>query len=171
MVAAAPRCHWGMQCMSLTRADYAELRHAHDAWLSGVLFDPAWNAIATFGDVVLTVAGGGPGRTDALTGISIDVGTSVGAPAATPVVWDGVDLFGHPAQDVVSVLPESSRPSSPTAADVTAEPLGLWLRGRSSAVDRWSQLVLLSTPTGWEQRCASTFTCTKGGNGLVGIIP
>ncbi|MGW7294532.1 hypothetical protein ACWGIB_19355 [Streptomyces xiamenensis] len=170
MLAAVPGSHLGMQCMSLTRADYAEIRHAHDAWLSGLLFDRAWCSIAPFGDVTLTVAGGGPVRRYGLTRMGIAVAASVGASAATPVVWDGVDVFGHPAQDVVSVLPGPRRPSSPTADDVTVEPLGLWLCGRSSAVDRWSQLVLLSTPTGWEQCCAGTFACTEEGDGLVGIL-
>ncbi|MFE9775741.1 hypothetical protein ACFYOV_29595 [Streptomyces sp. NPDC005931] len=105
LLAAAFRSHQGMQCMSLTRDDYAELRHAHDAWLSGLLFDRAWATIATFDDVVVTVARGGLGRADRLSRIGIDVGTCAGRQAAVPAVWDGADLFGQPAQDVVSVLP------------------------------------------------------------------
>ncbi|MFF9347014.1 hypothetical protein [Streptomyces sp. NPDC014734] len=156
--------------MALTRADYKELRHAHDAWLSGVLFDLAWNTMIVLDDVMLQVAGGGPGRTDRLTSIKIDTTGAVRSSASTPVVWDGVDLFGHPAPDVVSVLPQPTRPSSPTAADVTVEPLGLWLRDRLPAENQWSHLDLLSTPTGWEQCCAGTFACGEGGDGFVGIL-
>ncbi|MFJ3934175.1 hypothetical protein [Streptomyces sp. NPDC090029] len=156
--------------MSLTRADYTELRHAHDAWLSGVLFDPLWTTVATFGGVVLTVAGGGPGRPDRLAriGIALDRPERM---SATSVVWDGVDLFGHPAQDVVSVLPGPTRPSAQSSADAVVEPLGLWLRrGRPSAVDRWSHLVLLGAPDGWEPCCTGIFECVSGGDGLVGVF-
>ncbi|WP_280720129.1 hypothetical protein [Kitasatospora sp. MAP5-34] len=158
--------------MSLTRADYTELRHAHDAWLSGVLFDPAWTTAATFDDVVLTVAGGGPGRPDRLAriGIRIDPARRPEGVSATPVVWDGVDLFGHPAQDVVSVLPGPTHPSAQSPSDVTVERLGLRLRRPLAAVDGWSQLVLLGAPDGWEPCCTGTFECAKGGDALVGIF-
>ncbi|MFE4589371.1 hypothetical protein [Streptomyces laurentii] len=171
VLATAPRVHHGLQCASLTRAGYPELRHAHDAWLSGVLFDPVWNTVATFGDVMLTVAGGGPGRTDRLAAVRIDVRSSTGtARRTTSVVWDGVDLFGHPARDVVSVLPEPRHPGSPPGTDTVVEPLGLWLGGRTPADDRFSQLFLIAAPTGWEQCCAGTFTCEEGGDGLTGIF-
>lgn len=170
LLTAATRVHQGMQCMSLTRADYTELRHAHDAWLSGMLFDPVWTTIATFDDLVLTVAGGGPGRPDRLARIGIDLHRPGGV-STTPVVWDGVDLFGHSAQDVVSVLPAPTRPSAQSPSDVTVEPLGLrLLRPPSAAGERWSQLVLLGAPDGWEPCCAGTFECANGGDGLVGIF-
>ncbi|MFJ5920994.1 hypothetical protein ACIQF6_00170 [Kitasatospora sp. NPDC092948] len=170
LLAAATGVHQGRQCMSLTRADYPELRHAHDAWLSGVLFDPAWTTVATFGDVVLTVAGGGPGRPDRLARIGLGLDRSEGV-SATPVVWDGVDLFGHPAQDVVSVLPGPARPPARSLPDVTVEPLGLRLhRPPSAAGDHWSQLVLFGAPDGWEPCCTGTFECAEGGDALVGIF-
>ncbi|MEE1735584.1 hypothetical protein PUR49_03460 [Streptomyces sp. BE147] len=176
MLKAAPRSHRGRQCMTLARADYKELRHAHDAWLIGILFDPAWSTCAVFDGVTVTVAGGGPGLTDRLTSINIGPDPSSGAPSATPVVWDGVDLFGHPVKDVVSVLPEPVRPSlpavtsPPTTTEVTVEPLGLRLSENPSAADRWSRLTLLGTPTGWETCCAGTFACAGDGDGLVGIL-
>ncbi|MFF0740202.1 hypothetical protein ACFYVL_07355 [Streptomyces sp. NPDC004111] len=176
MLKAAPKSHRERQCMTLTRADYKELRHVHDAWLTGILFDPAWSTCAVFGDVIVTVVGGGPGRTDRLTSIDIGPAPSGAAPSATSVVWDGVDLFGHPAQDVVSVLPKPVRPTPPAATspattpEVTVEPLGLRLSQDPSAADRWSRLTLVGTPTGWESCCAGTFACTEGGDGLVGVL-
>ncbi|MER7550504.1 hypothetical protein ABTX86_11030 [Streptomyces anulatus] len=170
ILAAATGVHRAMQCMTLARADYAELRHAHDAWLSGVLHDHRWSTVATFGNVVLSVAGGGPGRTDSLCGIAIDTAVPVDTASATAVVWDGVDLFGHPAEDIVSVLPGPTRPSAPAAPDVTVGPLGLWLRGQASALGGWSQLLLLDTPNGWEQCCTGVFACAAGGDGFTGIL-
>ncbi|WP_331767744.1 hypothetical protein [Embleya sp. NBC_00896] len=172
LLTAATGTHHGMQCMSLTRSDYTELRHAHDAWLSGMLFDPAWTTVAVFDGVVVTVAGGGPAGADRLSRIAIerDLAPSRGGSAAVPVLWDGVDLFGHPRHDIVSVLPGATRPSAPSSADATVEPLGLWLRGRTSADDHWSHLVLLGTPSGWEPCCPGTFACAEGGDGLVGIL-
>ncbi|MFE7558800.1 hypothetical protein [Kitasatospora sp. NPDC057500] len=170
LLAAATGVHQAMQCMSLTRADYTELRYAHDAWLSGLLFDPAWTTVATFGDVVLTVAGGGPGRPDRLARIGMDRHRPEGG-CATPVVWDGVDLFGHPAQDVVSVLPGPAHPFARPPSDVTVEPLGLRLhRPPSAAGGCWSQLVLFGAPDGWEPCCTGTFECARGGDALVGIF-
>ncbi|GAA1402110.1 hypothetical protein GCM10009639_45230 [Kitasatospora putterlickiae] len=170
MLGATPGSHRSRQCMTLTRAGYAHLRHAHDAWLGGILHDGAWNTVAVFGDVVLTVAGGGPGRADRLAGITVEAGASRGRTTTSEVVWDGVDLFGNPAADVVSVLPGPTRPSAPTADDVTVPRLGLWLRRNPQAVHRWSRLSLLAAPTGWERCCAGTFACLDGGDGFVGLI-
>ncbi|MFB7475222.1 hypothetical protein [Kitasatospora sp. NPDC056184] len=170
VLAATPGGHRSRQCMTLTRRDYAELRHAHDAWLGGILFDHAWNTVASFGGVVLTVAAGGPGRADRLTLVAVDAAASARTPATTEVVWDGVDLFGHPARDVASVLPGPVHPSCATADDMTVPRLGLWLRRHPRAADRWSRLTLLDTPTGWDRCCAGTFACTRGGDGLAGIL-
>ncbi|MFJ1797147.1 hypothetical protein [Kitasatospora griseola] len=119
-LAAAPRSHRTRQCMTLTRADYKQLRHVHDAWLRGILFDRSWNTVATFGNLVVTVAAGGPDRADRLTLITVEADTPPSAPATHAVAWDGVDLFGHPAQGVAAVLPGPTRPSSPTTDDLTA---------------------------------------------------
>ncbi|MFB6894172.1 hypothetical protein ACFCX4_33235 [Kitasatospora sp. NPDC056327] len=183
VLAGTPRSHRARQCMTLRRTDYTQLRHAHDAWLRGVLFDPAWNTVAVLDDVLLTVAGGGPGGgpggADRLTQVVVEATGPVTAPAAHAVAWDGVDLFGHPAPDVASVLPAPARPSGPTAAggneadaadDLTVPALGLWLRRHPKAPDRWSQLTLLATPTGWERCCAGAFACADGGDGLVGVL-
>ncbi|MGW4380739.1 hypothetical protein [Kitasatospora sp. NPDC004531] len=168
LLAAATRVHLERQCMSLTRAGYPELRHAHAAWLSRMLFDPAWNTAAAFGDVVLTVAGGGPGRPDRLTRIAVDRKRTG---SATPVVWDGVDLFENPAQDVLSVLPGPARPSAPPPSEVTVESLGLRLHlPASGAGDHWSQAVLFGAPDGWERCCTGAFACAEGGDPLVGIF-
>ncbi|MCW5251404.1 hypothetical protein [Streptomyces sp. SHP 1-2] len=169
-LAAVPGAFRSRQCTTLTRAGYPELRHAHDAWLTGILFDGSWNIAAPFGDVVLTVAGGGPGRTDRLTAIRVEASARTGARTTTPVVWDGVDLFGNPARDVASVLPGPLRPSAPGTADLTAERLGLWLGERPRSPSRWSRAVLLRAPTGWERCCAGTFACARGGDGLTGIL-
>ncbi|MFJ8444297.1 hypothetical protein [Kitasatospora griseola] len=169
-LAAVPGSHLARQCMTLTRADYGQLRHAHDAWLCGVLFDHSWNTVATFGNLVVTVAAGGPDRADRLTLITVEADTPPDMPATHAVAWDGVDLFGHPAQDVATVLPGPTHPSSPTADDLTAPRLGLWLRRHPRPVDRWSRLTLLDTPTGWDRCCTGTFACAKGGDGFVGIL-
>ncbi|MEV7124128.1 hypothetical protein [Kitasatospora griseola] len=169
-LAAVPGSHRARQCMTLTRAGYKQLRHAHDAWLGGILFDRSWNTVATFGNIVVTVAAGGPDRTDRLTLITVEANTPPHTSATHAVAWDGVDLFGHPAQDVAAVLPGPTRPSSPTADDLTAPQLGLWLRRKPRPVDRWSQLTLLDTTTGWEPCCTGTFACSEGGDGLVGIL-
>ncbi|MER0240535.1 hypothetical protein AAHZ94_00530 [Streptomyces sp. HSW2009] len=170
LLSALPVHHYDRQCMSLTRADYAELRHAHDAWLTGILYHDAWSVVGTFGDVALSVSGGGPDRADLLTRIDVDAGVPWGEPAGTPVVWDGVDLFGNPAEDVLSVLPEPRCPAPESAAAVRVEPLGLWLSPPSPGADRWSRLSLLHTPTGWERCCAGTFACAAGGDGRVGLF-
>ncbi|MFE6866155.1 hypothetical protein ACFVFS_06330 [Kitasatospora sp. NPDC057692] len=170
MLAATPGSHRSRQCMTLTRRDYAELRHAHDAWLGGILFDHAWNTVASFGGLVLTVAAGGPGRDDRLTLIAVEADASARTAATPEVVWDGIDLFGHPARDVVSVLPGPIDPSRAAAGDVTVPRLGLWLRRPPPAADRWSRLTLLDTPTGWDRCCAGTFACARGGDGLVGVL-
>ncbi|MFC9863633.1 MULTISPECIES: hypothetical protein [unclassified Streptomyces] len=44
----------------VARADYKELRHAHDAWLTGILFDPAWSTCAVFDDVMVVGNGAEP---------------------------------------------------------------------------------------------------------------
>ncbi|MFF2354200.1 hypothetical protein ACFVVL_31075 [Kitasatospora sp. NPDC058115] len=170
MLAATPGSHRARQCAAPARADFASLRDAHDAWLAGILFDPAWNTVGVFGDLALTVAGGGPGRADGLAQVIVEAGARPGPRGEHPVVWDGVDLFGHPAADVVSVLPGSARPSSPTADDVTVPELGLRLHRSSPSATRWSRLALLATPTGWERCCPGTFACAEGGNGLAPLF-
>ncbi|WP_461012754.1 hypothetical protein [Streptosporangium sandarakinum] len=41
------------RCMQPTLARYPELRHAHDAWLSGILFEPGWSFTARLEGVVM----------------------------------------------------------------------------------------------------------------------
>ncbi|MFE6775576.1 hypothetical protein [Streptomyces sp. NPDC057702] len=167
VLSGAPRVHHNRQCMTLTRAEYRELRHAHDAWLSRLLHDPAWNTVATYGEVVLTVAGGGPGRTDQLTRVDLDLAPQGPTPSTTPVVWDGVDLFAHPTHDTLSVLPAATRH---TPTELSVDSLGLWLHSHPAPATRWSRLTLQATPTGWERCCSATAACAAGGDAFVGIL-
>lgn len=50
------------QCMTLTREQYPELRHAHDAWLNGLLHDPDWAFEAEFDGVTLGFGAAAPDR-------------------------------------------------------------------------------------------------------------
>ncbi|WP_406501442.1 hypothetical protein OHA04_24090 [Streptomyces sp. NBC_01590] len=172
LTASADGVHLGMQCGSLTIKDCSELRHAHEAWLGGYLFQPGWNTVAEFDGLRLTMAGGGPGAADGLAGVEVRrVRPASGAHAgAAAVVWDGVDLFGHPAEEVLQVLPESVRLPGPATA-VAVPALGLRLGGDAPVGDRWGQLTLTGTGSdGWARCCAGRFRCAEGGDGLVGIM-
>lgn len=170
LTAAAPGVHLGLQCGSLTIEGYPELRHAHDAWLGGYLFQPGWNTVAEFDRLRLTLAGGGPDAADGLARVEVlSVRPPSGAGAAA-AVWDGVDLFGHPAEEVLPVLPEAVRLPEP-AAGVDVPALGLRLGGNAPVGDRWRQLALVDTESdGWACCCAGRFHCAEGGDGLVGIM-
>ncbi|MGW3091052.1 hypothetical protein [Streptomyces sp. NPDC001108] len=169
--AAAPRTYWGLQCGSLTLREYAERRHAHDAWLSGYLHQPGWNVVAVFGGLQVTLDDGGPDAPDRLAGIRITVRKPApGAPDAG-AVWDGVDLFGHPSEEVLAVLPELVRP--PEARGWVAVPgLSLRLGGEHvPAGEPWRDLLLSGDGhEGWECCCPGRFGCLNGGNGLVGLM-
>ncbi|MFE3147575.1 hypothetical protein ACFXJ6_13040 [Streptomyces sp. NPDC059218] len=170
LTASADRVHLGMQCGSLTIKDYSELRHAHDAWLGGYLFQPDWNTVAVFDGFRLTLAGGGPDAADGLARIEVwhEPGPS-GTPGAA-VVWDGVDLFGHPAEEVLPVLPEAVRLPEP-ATDVVVPALGLRLEAGAPTGDRWRRLALTDPESdGWARCCAGRFHCAGGGDGMVGIM-
>ncbi|MFJ6012635.1 hypothetical protein [Streptomyces sp. NPDC092952] len=169
--AAAPRTYWGLQCGSLTLREYAEPRHAHDAWLSGYLHQPGWNVVAVFGGLQMTLDGGGPDAPDRLAGIRITAWESAAGAADAGVVWDGVDLFGHPSEEVLAVLPEPVRP--PEARGWVAVPgLSLRLGGEHVAAgEPWHDLVLNGDAHGgWERCCRGRFGCLNGGNGLVGLM-
>ncbi|MFJ8855353.1 hypothetical protein [Streptomyces sp. NPDC102437] len=169
LTASADRVHRGMRCGSLAIRDYSELRHAHDAWLSGCLFQPAWNTVARFDGFQLTLAGGGPDAVDALVRIEVWRERAPSGTAAAVAVWDGVDLFGHPAEQVLQVLPEAVRLPGP-ATDVAVPALGLRLEGDEAAGDRWWRLSLTDPESdGWARCCGGRFHCAGGGDGMVGI--
>ncbi|MET8745327.1 hypothetical protein [Streptomyces sp. NPDC004728] len=170
LTASADRIHLGRQCGSLTIKGYSELRHAHDAWLGGYLFQPGWNTVAEFDGIRLTVAGGGPDAADGLARVEVERVRPASGPGAAAAVWDGVDLFGHPADEVLLVLPETVRLPEP-ASGVAVPALGLRLGGSAPVGDSWARLTLTDTePDGWARCCAGRFHCAGGGSGLVGIM-
>ncbi|MFE7425590.1 hypothetical protein [Streptomyces sp. NPDC057545] len=190
--AAAPETYGGLQCGALTLADYPEPRHAHAAWLDGLLFQPEWNTVALFDGFQVTLAAGGPGAADRLARVEFRRMTAprpVSGERAACVVWDGVDLFGHSAEEVLSVLPEAvpllpeaaplpdpaaSGPTGPAVgADVgVAVPrLGLRLDEHGSGSPGWGRLTLTADGSaGWSGCCPGRFCCEAGGDGLVGIL-
>ncbi|MEV5198624.1 hypothetical protein [Streptomyces sp. NPDC053720] len=170
LTASADGVHLGLRCGSLTIGDYPELRHAHDAWLGGHLFQPGWNTVAEFGGLRLTVAGGGPDAAGGLAGVEVRRVRPAPDADATGVVWDGVDLFGHPAEEVLAVLPETVRLPEPATA-VAVPALGLRLGGDAPVGDTWGLLTLTDTESdGWARCCAGRFRCAEGGDGLAGIM-
>ncbi|MFF2013472.1 hypothetical protein ACFVWY_31015 [Streptomyces sp. NPDC058195] len=169
--AAAARTYWGLQCSALTLPEYAELRHAHDAWFSGYLHQPGWNVVAEFDGVQVTLDGGGPDAADRLARIRITRTRQAPGAEGTGVVWDGVDLFGHPCEEILAVLPEPVRP--PEARGWAAVPrLSLCLGGENvPAGEPWRDLALAGDGhAGWSRCCAGRFGCAAGGNGLVGLM-
>ncbi|MGW7070516.1 hypothetical protein ACWGII_34320 [Streptomyces sp. NPDC054855] len=160
------------QCMGLTLDQYTELRHAHDAWLGGLLFEPEWNFDAELDGVVLGFGGGGPGVTDRLARVEIQARARPDRPEATPVAWDDIDLFGYPAAEIVAVLPGATAASGgPPPADVAVGELGLRLsRGRPTA-EHWERVTLFGPGSGsWGACCAGGLVCAEQGDGLVGIM-
>lgn len=160
------------QCMGLTLSQYAELRHAHDAWLGGLLFEPEWNFDAEFDGVVLRFGGGGPGVTDRLFRVEIQTRPRRGGPEATPVAWEDIDLFGYPATEIMAVLPGATPvPEGPPPAEVTVAELGLRLTRTAPKSDRWDRATLLGPDSGaWGACCAGGLVCAAEGDGLVGIM-
>ncbi|MFF8713638.1 hypothetical protein ACF07T_19730 [Streptomyces sp. NPDC015184] len=169
--AAAPRTYRGLRCGSLTLADYSEPRHAHDAWCSGYLHQPEWNVVAEFDGVRLTLDGGGPDAADRLARIRITGGRPGSGARGPGAVWDGVDLFGHPAEEVLAVLPEPVRPPEARGRAVVPR-LSLCLDGQDvPAGEPWRELVLAGDGNGgWESCCRGRFGCAAGGDGMVGIM-
>lgn len=77
---------------------------------------------------------------------------------------------GHPADEVLLVLPETVRLPEP-ASGVAVPALGLRLGGDAPVGDRWGRPALADTaPDGWARCCAGRFHCGGGSNGLVGIM-
>ncbi|MEV8486337.1 hypothetical protein AB0467_30610 [Streptomyces sp. NPDC052095] len=125
--------------------------------------------VAVLGGLRMALDGGGPGAPDRLAGIRITV-TAAGAPDAG-VVRGGVDLFGHPSDEVLAVLPEPVR--SPGARGWAAVPgLSLRLGGEHvPAGEPWRGLVLTGDGHGGREPCCrGRFGCPNGGNGLVGLM-
>ncbi|MFF9566627.1 hypothetical protein [Streptomyces sp. NPDC014685] len=168
---AASRTFEGMRCGALTLADYSAPRHAHDAWCSGYLHQPEWNVVAEFDGVRVTLDGGGPDAADRLAQIRI-MERQPGAGARGPgAVWDGIDLFGHPAEDTLAVLPQPIRPPEARGWVVVPQ-LSLRLDGQNvPAGEPWREVVLAGDEHGgWERCCRGRFGCVAGGNGMVGIV-
>ncbi|MFG2651879.1 hypothetical protein [Streptomyces sp. NPDC048436] len=159
------------QCLGLTLSQYAELRHAHDAWLGGLLFEPEWNFDAEFDGVVLGFGGGGPGATDRLSRVEIRTRTRQGGAEVTPVAWEDIDLFGYPATEIVAVLPGAAAADGTPPAEVTVAELGLRLSRTDPTADRWERVTLLGPESGgWGACCAGGLVCAEEGDGLVGIM-
>ena len=158
------------QCMGLTLDQYEELRHAHDAWLSGMLFEPEWNFDVEFDGVVLGFGGGGPGATDRLARVEIRAWS--GAEEPIPVAWNDIDLFGYPAAEIEAVLPGvTTAGQDPPQADLAVESLGLRLSRTRPTTDRWERVTLLGPEFGsWGACCDGGLACAKEGDGLVGIV-
>ncbi|MGW0908954.1 hypothetical protein [Streptomyces sp. NPDC002853] len=158
------------QCMGLTLDQYAELRHAHDAWLGGLLFEPEWNFDAEFDGVVLAFGGGGPGLTDRLARVEIQAHPD--RPEVTPVAWEDIDLFGYPAAEIVAVLPGApTSPGGPPPADVAVGKLGLRLSRARPTAEHWERVTLFGPESGsWGACCAGGLVCAEQGDGLVGIM-
>ncbi|MFE6665945.1 hypothetical protein ACFVFH_20610 [Streptomyces sp. NPDC057697] len=170
LTATASRVHPGMRCGSLTLKEYSELRHAHDAWLGGYLFQPDWNTVAHFDGLRLLSAGGGPDAADALARIEVWREPPSSEAAGTAVVWDGVDLFGHPAEETLRVLPEAVRLPGPRT-DATVPALGLRLEGDGAAGTPWRRLSMAGPePDGWGRCCGGRSRCARGGDGMVGLM-
>ncbi|MFF2502123.1 hypothetical protein ACFVTY_01815 [Streptomyces sp. NPDC058067] len=161
-------------CMTLTREQYPELRHAHDAWLTGLLHEPDWAFEAEFDGVTLGFRGGGPGAADRLA--RLDVTTTAPAPATT-VAWDDIDLFGYPAGEIADALPGATLlPDDPaagagrTATDLVVEPAGLRLSLLTPA-SAGQRIVLLGPDSrSWQACCEGAWACAKEGDALTGIM-
>ncbi|MFG2503140.1 hypothetical protein ACGFSB_33645 [Streptomyces sp. NPDC048441] len=162
------------QCMGLTLSQYAELRHAHDAWLGGLLFEPEWSFDAEFDGVVVGFGGGGPGATDRLARVEIQARSQEDGPGvtSTPVAWEDIDLFGYPATEIVAVLPGAdAAPDDPPPADMTVAELGLRLSRPKPTADRWERVTLIGPRSGeWGACCEGGLVCAEEGDGLVGIV-
>ncbi|MFB7918602.1 hypothetical protein [Streptomyces sp. NPDC056061] len=86
------------------------------------------------------------------------------------MVWDGVDLFGHPAEEILSVLPESV-PLPGAGMWVAVPALSLCLGRDDGSGERWQRVVLAGAGgTGWSGCCRGRFGCAEGGDGLRGIL-
>lgn len=155
------------QCLQLTRDQYGELRHAHDAWLNGLLFEPGWNISGFFDGLVLTV-GGGLEADSGLTRIDIRADRPPVGPAPTVVCWEDIDLFGYPADEVRSVLPGPLPVPGPPDTDVMVRSLGLRLwRGGSAGAAVWEGVTLLGPAEGgWAACCAGGLFCSENGDAL-----
>ncbi|MEU9846217.1 hypothetical protein [Streptomyces sp. NPDC047985] len=183
--AAAPETHGGLQCGAPTLADYSEPRHAHAAWLDSLVFQPDWNVVALFDGLQVTLAAGGPGAADRLARVEVQCVTAprpASGEGAACVVWDGVDLFGHSAEEVLSVLPEAVPLPDPAAGgpagsavgavvEVAVPRLGLRLGRNGPDSPGWSRLTLTADEfAGWSGCCPGRLRCEAGGDGLVGIL-
>ncbi|MEU5954375.1 hypothetical protein [Streptomyces sp. NPDC047525] len=159
------------QCMGLTLDQYAELRHAHDAWLGGLLFEPDWSFDAELGGVVLGFGGGGPGATDRLARVEIQARAQADGPESTPVAWDDIDLFGYPAAEIAAVLPGIPSPGGPPPAEMAVDELGLRLSRATPTAEHWERVTLVGPGSGgWGACCAGGLVCAEQGDGLVGIM-
>ncbi|MGW5737335.1 MULTISPECIES: hypothetical protein [Streptomyces] len=160
------------QCMGLTLDQYAELRHAHDAWLGGLLFEPEWSFDADLDGVVLGFGGGGPGVTDRLARLEIQARARADRPEPTPVAWEDIDLFGYPAAEIVAVLPGAGpAPGGPPPAEVAVDELGLRLSRARPTAEHWERVTLFGPGSGsWGACCAGGLVCAEQGDGLVGIM-
>ncbi|MEV2255073.1 hypothetical protein AB0I94_31600 [Streptomyces sp. NPDC050147] len=160
------------QCMGLTLGQYAELRHAHDAWLGGLLFEPEWNFDAELDGIVLGFGGGGPGATDRLARVEIQAPARSDRAEPTPVAWDDIDLFGYPAAEIVAVLPgAAASPAGPPPAEVAVGELGLRLSRARPTAEHWERVTLFGPGSGsWGACCAGGLVCAEQGDGLVGIM-
>lgn len=160
---------WLRQCMARSLTQYRELRHAHDAWLNRILFEPGWNFNAAFDGVVIGFGGGGPGHTDHLARIDVWVDRPATGSEATAVVWNDIDLFGHPTMEVETMLPGSAAAPGPPPADVVVESLGLRLWRGGPAAPGWREVTLLGPASGrWDACCGGGLLCVKGGDARVG---
>ncbi|MFH8486703.1 hypothetical protein [Streptomyces longisporoflavus] len=160
------------QCMGLTLGQYAELRHAHDAWLGGLLYEPEWSFDAELDGVVLGFGGGGPGATERLARVEIQARARTDGPEAIPVAWDDIDLFGYPAAEIVAVLPGgAAAPDAPPLAEMGVDELGLRLSRATPTAEHWERVTLLGPGAGsWGACCAGGLVCAEQGDGLVGIM-
>ncbi|MFC9327113.1 hypothetical protein [Kitasatospora sp. NPDC057015] len=156
----------------LALAQYAELRHAHDAWLSGLLYEPEWNLSAVLDGVVLTVGGGGPDSPQGLARIDLRAEEASAGPEPAVVAWDDIDLFGYPADEIESVLPAPAAVPDTAPADVMVEPLGLRLwRGGPTESAHWRGVTLVGPESGgWRTCCPGRLVCAREGDALVGIV-
>ncbi len=155
------------QTLQLTLAQYGELRHAHDAWLNGLLYEPGWNISGRFDSLVLTV-GGAAGSPAGLTRIDIRVDRPPAGPVPMVVAWEDIDLFGYPAAEVESVLPGPRPVPGSSPADVMVGSLGLRLwRGAPGRSTGWEGVTLLGPAAGgWEECCAGGLYCAENGDAL-----
>ncbi|MEU7135976.1 hypothetical protein [Streptomyces sp. NPDC046261] len=78
----------------------ATLCDVRQTWVCGL----EWSFAAEYGGVSLLVGGG---REEGMNHVALDrIGDAPGTSATTPVVWQDIDLFGYPHQEVTRALGE-----------------------------------------------------------------